>query len=119
MPVFVIDEDMPRSIARALASLGHTSKDIRDCGLRGADDATVFRFAQTEGAVLISADLGFGNPLRFPCQHHGIVIARFPNEMSSAEMNRQIGASLREVNATDYAGNVIVIEPGRIRIRRA
>lgn len=38
MPTFVIDEDMPRSTAGVLAESGHEALDVRDCGLRGADD---------------------------------------------------------------------------------
>jgi len=35
---FVIDEDMPRSTARALAERGFECLDIRDYGLRGKSD---------------------------------------------------------------------------------
>ena len=82
MPSFVIDEDMPRSTGRTLEEHGYEVKDIRDYGLRGADDEEVYRFAQKEGAVLLTGDKGFGNLLRFPIgSHFGIVIANFPNEM--------------------------------------
>lgn len=46
---FVIDEDMPRSTAKALRSKGIDALDIRDHGLRGKGDDEVFSFAQKEG----------------------------------------------------------------------
>jgi predicted nuclease of predicted toxin-antitoxin system len=63
---FVIDEDMPRSTARALAERGFECLDIRDYGLRGKSDKEIFEFAQREKAILLTGDMGFGNILFFP-----------------------------------------------------
>jgi len=63
---FVIDEDMPRSTARALAERGFECLDIRDYGLRGKSDKEIFEFAQREKAILLTGDMGFGNIFFFP-----------------------------------------------------
>lgn len=119
MTVFVVDEDMPRSTGRILAGLGHHVKDVRDHGLRGADDAAIFEFAQRNHAVVLTGDLGFGNPLRFTtAKHFGIVITRFPNEMSTGEINRLLTVQLGQLNDDDYRDNTIIVEPGQIRIRK-
>jgi predicted nuclease of predicted toxin-antitoxin system len=69
---------------------------------------------------LLTGDLGFSNILKFPLgQHFGIVVARFPNEMTPGEINREIVTSLRDLGESDFKGNLIILEPGRIRIRRA
>ncbi len=116
---FVIDEDMPRSTAKILKSKGYEVLDVRDCGLRGKSDKEVFKFAQQEGAVLLTGDTGFGNLLRFPLKNHsGIVIAHFPNEVSSSELNNQIIKAFDDLTPEDFKGNLIVLEPGKIRIRR-
>lgn len=91
MPRIVIDEDMPRSTGRVLRECGYEINDIRDHGLRGANDAVVYQFAQSHQAALLTGDLGFGNILRFPVRSHfGIVVAHFPNEMTTSEINRQL-----------------------------
>jgi predicted nuclease of predicted toxin-antitoxin system len=91
MPKFVIDEDMPRSTGTILKEHGYDVKDIRDYGLRGAEDEEVYGFAQREGAVVLTGDRGFGNVLRFPLgSHFGIVVAHFPNEMPTTEINHQL-----------------------------
>lgn len=119
MPVFVIDEDIGRSIARALIERGFVVKDIRDAGLRGATDEVIYRFAQESRAVLVTADVDFGNPLRFPsAPHFGIVILRFPNEVSMGEVARQLTEQLSALREEDYASTVVVMEPGRMRIRK-
>ena len=119
MPKFVIDEDVSRSTGKVLKNHGYEVKDIRDYGLRGAEDEEVYQFAQNNQAVLISNDTGFGNILRFPIgSHFGIVIAHFPNEVTTKEINRQLVESIRTLTEDDFKGNLVIIEPGKVRIRR-
>jgi len=73
MPKFVIDEDMPRFTTKMLKEHEYEVRDIRDYGLRGADDEEIYQFAQTEQAVLLTGDTGFGNILRFPLGSHFVV----------------------------------------------
>ncbi len=117
---FVIDEDMPRSTAAALVEEGYSVKDIRDHGYRGSSDEEIYGFAQAEEAVLLTGDLGFGNILKFPLgRHFGIVVARFPNEMRPQEMNKKIVRALSELQDVDLKGNLVILDPGKVRIRRA
>ncbi len=107
MVTIVVDEDMHRSVAVPLKQLGHQVLDVRDHGLRGAPDQEVFAFAQRRGAALLTGDLDFANLLAFPLgTHHGIILTRFPNELSTQRINEEI------------VGSLIILEPGRIRIRR-
>lgn len=116
---FVVDEDMPRSTSKLLMDKGFEVLDARDCGLRGKSDAEIFNFAQREGAVILTGDLGFGNLLKFPVGSHlGIVIVHFPNEISTAELNRQISIEFDNLTEYDFKGNLIILEPSKIRIRR-
>lgn len=82
-------------------------------------DEEIYRFAQEEKAILLTGDMGFSNILKITLgQHFGIVVARFPNEMAPREINREIVKSLRDLGESDFKGNLIILEPGRIRIRR-
>lgn len=119
MSKFVIDEDLPRSTGPLLKKLDYEVYDIRDCGLRGSNDTEIFRFAVAQRAILITGDLGFGNILTYPLKSHfGIVIAHFPNEMSTQEMNRQLINGLQELADKDMLGNLVIIEPGKIRVKK-
>jgi predicted nuclease of predicted toxin-antitoxin system len=110
---------LPRSTGVALVQEGYTVKDVRDHGHRGSSDEEIYRFAQEEEAILLTGDVGFGNILKFPLgQHFGIVVARFPSEMPPREINKEIVASLKDMRDEDFKGNLIILEPGRIRIRR-
>ena len=116
---FVIDEDMPRSTAKVLRAKGYEALDVRDLGLRGKSDDEIFKFAQKEKAVILTGDLGFGNILRFPVgSHGGIFIVHFPNEVSTSELNNQIIKAFDTLTEEDFNGNLIILEPGKIRIRK-
>ncbi|OIO27406.1 MAG: hypothetical protein COZ31_07000 [Nitrospirae bacterium CG_4_10_14_3_um_filter_44_29] len=116
---FLIDEDMPRSTAKILRTKGYEALDVRDLGLRGKNDNEIFKFAQKEKAVILTGDLGFGNLLHFPVgSHSGIVIAHFPNEVSTSELNNQIIKAFETLAEIDFMGNLIILEPWKIRIRR-
>jgi len=119
MASIVVDEDMHRSVAEPLGQLGHRALDIRDHGLRGATDREVFAFAQQSKAALLTGDLDFSNINRFPLgSHYGIIVARYPNEMSSQAINREIHRSLQGIKDEEIKGSVIILAPGRVRIRR-
>ncbi|MBI4330645.1 MAG: DUF5615 family PIN-like protein [Chloroflexi bacterium] len=119
MPSFVLDEDLSRSTAKMLRDLGHDAEAIRDTAMAGEADDIVYAYAQEKRAILFSADLGFANIQKFPLgTHWGIVGARFPNKLPTGEVNKCIRESLSQIPNADFKGNLIIIEPGRIRLRR-
>ncbi|OFV98623.1 MAG: hypothetical protein A3F68_09235 [Acidobacteria bacterium RIFCSPLOWO2_12_FULL_54_10] len=119
MPKFLVDEDMPRSKALILRDKGYEVVDVRDCGLRGKTDNEVFDYAQRNSAVLITGDMGFSNITHFRIgSHAGIVIAHYPSEISPSEINKQIIEAFKQLNDADFQGNLIILDPGKIRIRR-
>ena len=119
MATIVIDEDMHRSVAEVLQELGHRVLDVRDHGLRGASDEEVLAFAKQHKAAVLTGDLDFANLLTLPLgSHHGIIVTRFPNELSTQRINEELRCLLRDVRDEEIEGSLIVVEPGKIRIRR-
>ena len=93
---FLIDEDISRLTPRILRVAGYAADDVRDVGLRAHPDQEVFRYAQEHGAILITADKGFANILRFPLgTHHGIIVVRVPDELPTEIANRELLRALR------------------------
>ena len=120
MARFLVDEDLPRSVTRELRSAGFDVADVRDVGLRGRTDKEVLAYAVREARAVITADVEFGNILRFPLgEHAGILVARFPNEVSIRDLAAALLVAVTLLGDEDVAGNVVTIMPGRIRIRRA
>lgn len=115
----LIDEDLPRSLAPLLRAAGYEVFDVRDVGLRGRPDHDIFLSAQQREAALVSGDRGFANILSYPPgSHGGIVIVHYPNEIPTTVLNRQVLAAFEALGEGEIAGNLVMIEPGRIRIRR-
>ncbi len=116
---FLVDEDMPRSTAAMLREAGHYAEDVRDVGLRGCSDQEVFDYAQSQGAILVTADKGFANVLRFPLgSHSGIIVVRVPGVLPTKAVNGELLRVLTELEGQKLEGALIIVEVGRIRIRR-
>jgi predicted nuclease of predicted toxin-antitoxin system len=116
----LIDEGLPCSLSNLLRQKGHASQYLIDLGLRGLADSKVFAAAQDQTATLVSRDTDFGNILQYPLgTHGGIVVIRFPTDMRTHFLVAEIVRMLSAIDDADFQGALIIIEPGRIRIRRA
>ena len=115
----LVDEDLPRSLVGELQRAGISAQHVLELGARGRSDDEILALARSKDLTLITGDVGFGNLLRYPLDSHaGIVIARFPNELATASTNAAIVAALRSLTAEEVHGTLVIIEPGRIRLRR-
>ncbi|MBI4699912.1 MAG: DUF5615 family PIN-like protein [Deltaproteobacteria bacterium] len=116
---FLIDEDMPRSMARALRASGFDAADVRDVGLRGCADADVFRFALAHRMAIVTADLDFADVRTYALgSHEGIIVARFPNELPVGDLVAAVVRAVAGLADDDLRGALVVVEPHRIRMRQ-
>lgn len=119
MTRFLVDEDLPRSTARILRAANYEADDVREIGLRGGTDQEVFTRAQELGAVLLTGDGDFANILRFPLgSHAGIVVSRIPDDVPVTTLNAELLKAIRELQDEDLSGILVIVEIGRVRIRR-
>ncbi|MBI5082254.1 MAG: DUF5615 family PIN-like protein [Chloroflexi bacterium] len=116
---FVIDEDLPRSTARALREAGYVADDVRDIGLRGHTDREIFDRAQTLSAIILTSDTDFSNILEYPLKTHaGIIVSRIPDEVSTETLNRELLNALKQLHDENLTSTLVIVEIGQIRIRR-
>lgn len=57
----LIDENLSPRLALALSEAFPGSSQLRDVGLKGADDLTIWSFAAEHGYAILSKDLVIGN----------------------------------------------------------
>ena len=120
MSRFLVDEDLPRSLAPALRAAGYDATDVRDEGLRGAPDAHIFAAAQQRSMVVVTADVEFGNELTYPlASHHGVMLARLPGALPAPMLVHAIVTAVASLAGEQLAGTIVIVEPGRLRVRRS
>lgn len=120
MSRFLVDENLPRSLVHEIEAAGHEATHVADVGLRGKPDGDVFAFATEKGLAIVTGDLDFANTHTYPLgTHAGIVVIRLPEEMSIMKRKRLTLAALMVVPHDELAGNLLIVDPGGIRLRRA
>jgi predicted nuclease of predicted toxin-antitoxin system len=56
---FVVDAQLPPALAAWLREKGHDAVAVREIGLREGDDNTIWSYACTEGAIIVTKDEDF------------------------------------------------------------
>lgn len=116
----LLDQNIPREIAAWLRGkapawkISHTSEP----GLSAKSDPEIFRWAQSNRAIVVTYDEDFADARSFPLgSHHGIIRLRvWPTtvEMTQWALERV----LTQVPEADLPGNLIIIDREKIRLRR-
>ena len=117
--LFLIDENLPRSIGSIFADLGFRVEYVKRLKqLRGQPDEVIFEYAISHEAVIVTRDLNFANPLRFELPElAGMVVLRFPNEISIAGISQEVKRLAAAFKYEDWR-NLIILEPGSARLRK-
>lgn len=112
-----LDENLPATLAPRLRSLGHDTDTVRDEGLCGKNDDTVWEAAQREGRFLVTQDLDFSDVRKFsPGTHFGILLVRMHVPGLSALENRVAGLFETE-DPTTWTGCLVIATDRKLRIR--
>ncbi len=70
----LLDENIPQRVLWGLIGEGHEVVGAREVGLLGRSDAHLYAYAAQHGYVLVTLDLDFSDPLRFPLGFPRIVL---------------------------------------------
>jgi len=113
-----LDENLSRRLKPALLQAGHDVATVEEEGLLGRSDEAVGAAAAAEGRVLFTLDLEFADLRKHPPgRHPGIVLFR-PPSMGPMAVNRFVDAFLAVEDLEELAGCVVIVDAGRIRLRR-
>jgi predicted nuclease of predicted toxin-antitoxin system len=61
---FLIDAQLPPSLALLLVGHGHTAGHVADIGLRNADDSRIWAYALAHQSIIITKDEDFPHRMR-------------------------------------------------------
>jgi predicted nuclease of predicted toxin-antitoxin system len=116
---FVIDADLPRGVVGLLRSSGFDAIDVRDQGMGSAPDSVIADFAVREGRAIMTGDGDFADIRNYPPhEYHGIVVIAITSSDTRDVILSMIAAFLSQSFLMgQLAGRLVVVEPGRVRLR--
>ena len=116
---FLVDADLPRSAADVVRRHGYDAVDVRDIGLRHADDSEIAGHAQREQQCLVTGDFDFADIRNYPPQHYaGIVVLVIPPTATAIYITQLLDSFLVQTSLiTQLPGKLAIVEPGRVRLR--
>jgi len=92
---------------------------VRAYGLQASEDSVIFERAAAEGRAVISADTDFGTLLALREEKTpSVILFRGAVPRQPVRQAALVLANLPQISESLKEGVVVVIEPGRLRIRR-
>lgn len=70
----LLDENIPQQVLWWLIGEGHEVLTAREAGLMGRSDQVLYDYAEHHNYVLVTLDLDFSDPVRFPLSFPRIVL---------------------------------------------
>ena len=114
---FLADECVNADIVLGLREKGIDVLTVREAGLIGSDDETVFDIACEKKRILLSFDRGFGDIFRFNIGKSGGVIVVLVGQMSKSEIVKIILIFLKAIKTSaDLRGKLAILGKTRIRL---
>ena len=113
---FKLDENLEPGLAALLQQERHDVATVLSQSLSGRPDTEIYGVCGAEGRTLITMDLDFSNPLRFPAANTpGIIILRPPRPVLS--LIRSVFSALPALLRRESPiGQLWIVEPGRLRV---
>jgi predicted nuclease of predicted toxin-antitoxin system len=114
-----LDENLSRYLKEDLAALGHNADTAAEENLLGRSDIEVGAAANVQSMMVFSLDLDFADLRKFaPGTHAGVIVFR-PHSMGPKSVNAFVRNFVENTRLEELQGAVVIVEPGRIRVRRA
>jgi predicted nuclease of predicted toxin-antitoxin system len=111
-----LDENLPESLLRELAGLGHDVDNVRMEDLRGQPDPGVWQAAQKAGRFFITQDLDFSDMRQFaPGTHFGLMLVRL-HKPGRLELTRRIVDVFRVETVSSWERSFLLLTEHKLRI---
>jgi predicted nuclease of predicted toxin-antitoxin system len=112
---FKLDENLDHRLIRLFVAHGHDVETVRGEGLSGRPDQEIYEVAVAEHRTLVTLDLDFANPLRFPAAGtRGVVVLRVHRPTLSA-VEQTLQKAMARFTEQALENRLWIVEPGRIR----
>jgi predicted nuclease of predicted toxin-antitoxin system len=114
-----LDEGLSYRLKPTLQEVGHDVDTVVEEGLTSVADAILAEVARQNDRMLFTLDKGLGDLRQYPPgEHPGIVVFRLRTAGPGA-VSRFVEDFVRGQKLEEMAGCLVIVEPGRVRIRRS
>ncbi len=117
---FKLDENLGGRTLASFQRAGHEAHTVLDEHLSGALDDQLYQTCVAEQRCLVTLDLDFADPLRFPPEPTGgIAVIRVPRNPSLTLLEHLVEQLIQAIEQAPLEHNLWVVEVGRIRIHQS
>lgn len=117
---FKLDENLGTKMQELFREAGYDVETVCDEKLQGSSDEYLYRKCCAEHRCLITLDLDFANPLRFPPgKSSGIAVIRIPVNPSHTLLKKLVLQFMEALSLAPIEKELWIIEAGRIRIHQS
>jgi predicted nuclease of predicted toxin-antitoxin system len=112
---FLADENVSRLVVERIRAAGFDVSSVRET-TPGAPDKDILDAADRDDRVLITEDRDFGElVVRQRLKVRGVILLELDRLPSAAEA--ELVADVVRIHASKLTGNLLVVEPARVRVR--
>ena len=114
---FLLDMNLSPALAEWLRGEGHDAVHISDAGLGQLPDSAIFEHAAIERRTVVTFDLDFGELAIPELRPPGVILLRLKTALRD-HVRERLRVVIAQAGPAIEAGAIVVVEDGRIRIRR-
>ncbi len=117
---FLVDQNVPFAVTEWLKTLrpDWTIKHVKDLGFEGKPDSFLYKWAQQNGAIVITYDEDFADARMYSLgAHHGVIRLRvWPTTIENTQ--QAISRMLKQIPESNLPHSLIIIDNYKIRVRK-
>ena len=112
-----LDENLGERGAAAFRAAGHDVATVYEQKLTSATDVKLIEVCGKEQRCLVTLDLDFSSPFRFPPHlYAGIAVLRLPDRASVSDLDIVISTLIAGLRADEISGRLWIVRGNRIRV---
>jgi len=115
---FLIDENLPRSFAKLLESLGYEASHVTEVGLEETDDVQIVHYARQYHYIIITFDLDFSRIVALGSLEFPSIITFRMDSMNSEKFYGILQQHLPVLEQALQHGSMVTVTDLRIRVKK-